>query len=43
MLELNDEGKPAEESDQEHSVELSQVDVRSLATEFSEGVRSALL
>ena len=38
MLELNDEDKPAEESDKAHRVELSKVDVLSLSVEFSEGV-----
>ena len=38
VLELNDESNLAEESDQEHRVELSRINVPSLVTEFSEGV-----
>ena len=38
VLELNDEDKLVDDPDRAHGVELSQVDVPSLATEFSEGV-----
>ena len=38
VLELNDEDKLVEEPDQAHGVELTQVDVPSLVTEFSDGV-----